>query len=301
MFTSVFVSCNTKDSEPAHKADTDSTEPQDPISGEVPEDFHAQIKALELFSPGELNLEYENVDVWGRPQIVYADDKYFYVVDAKSNKLISAYLNPDVLDSLLVEQEILTADQYTKLAKNYFAKGFKAFNQDTTEYICVLGHGNENYLEGAEVTVFDRQGNSLVNTGSISFTQNGTIKYIGGTNNSINDFDNTDFYNEESIKRMVFEVLAKGLPNANLPEKQPVEITGEVVEMPVYELFVDSIEDINFARLEKEKYGDTVAWYVLAKVNTSWGEIDPLLNDTYSFIIDAKSGEILAIDTLFGS
>jgi len=321
VFVTGFVSYNTSGVWSAHATDSIYLENQKPITGDVPIEYRNQINSLGLNTSGNVKMIFETTDYWGRTQIACADESYTYTFNGYNGKLISAYMNGDCLEALTTTQEKLTEVKYIELARYYISAGFRSFNPETTIYKCEIGHNEEDFLNGAYVQVYDRQGNVIVNSGVVIFSQNGTLTYVGGTNNSIEDFNNSDNFSMDTIKQMVFELLveyndivkAEGLPTANEPEKPLGEFIGdendlfdenegiEGVDMPSFELYLNSIEDIRFERAEKEKYGDSIAWMVLAQVKTSWGELDPTLNFIYAFTIDANSGKVISTDILTGS
>ena len=101
----------------------------------------------------------------------------------------------------------------------------------------------------------------------------------------------------------------KGLPEASEEEKPFYDVPEadfnedegkEITETPEFEIYINDITDIQFSDIEKQKYGDQVVWFAKAQVSTSWGDIDPILNFKYFYIINAETGEIIDIETLSG-
>jgi len=75
----------------------------------------------------------------------------------------------------------------------------------------------------------------------------------------------------------------------------------ETIELPELDIFLAEKADLSFGEIYKEKAGDSILWRAHATVHTNWEAIDPALNFTFVYTIDAKTGDILAMETLSGA
>lgn len=75
----------------------------------------------------------------------------------------------------------------------------------------------------------------------------------------------------------------------------------ETIELPELDIFLAEKTDLSFGEVYKEKAGDSIIWRAHATVHTNWEAIGPALNFTFVYTIDAKTGDILAMETLFGA
>ncbi len=291
-----------------------------PLSGEVSEAITTEIQALEI-SRGELKLVAEQQNHWGDQRLICQDDNYQYFIDAESSKVVSMVLNSERLDKLAnLSTDIRTAKDYTALVYSYTDTFLRSFGKNTMK---IESHINaENPVEYVSFEIIDQVGDCLVNTGYMSFAIDGTLVVFGGTSNTIDDFKDSDKLSKSMIKDIVFkelidinsEMKTQGA-NSTVAETEKIDpplregdinpedeqIGKEPVETPPFEIYIKSVNDVNFKKIYKTIYNGSVVWTVEAQVYTSWGKIDEIFNYIFCFKVDANNGNIIEAEVISGS
>lgn len=246
-------------------------------------------------------------DTYGNMQISCYDDQYIYTFDENQN-FISARIRDELIDTYIFGQSgDLTS--YDDLIERCVSSCLTAFDPASTEILL-----DKTEYE-TDITLLDRRGECLVNTGTIDMTNDGVLLYVGGTRNTYDEFINDDFIDyEEAIDTVITalfdyqDYLEKyGLPydsgsddsNTDLGDLIGFE-AGEslIVPTPEFKLLFETENDIDILLCEKQKIDNQVLWVVQAKVDTSWGDMDPILNFTYEYHLDAISGDVVDIIVL---
>lgn len=259
------------------------------------------------FSYGEVGDLIEYYDAYGNKQVSCRDDRYIYTFDA-DNHLISARICDELIDSCIFNQSGKVVN-YEDVLEKCMASCLTAFDPKTTS-VRVEQSDYE-----IDLILNDRRGDCLVNTGAVDMTNDGVLLYVGGTCNSISDFSKENIIRRDEAIEIVVNALfsykeyieQNGLPvdmdyEADPPDMVQPDIMDEteesaMVPTPEFKLLFDSAEDISILLCEKQIENKRVIWVVQAKVDTSWGELDPMLNFIYEYRVDATSGEILEINT----
>ena len=207
---------------------------------------------------GDIVYLYDDSDAFGNDQIVYGDDLYTYTFD-ESSHLVAISLKPELYDNYN-DQPMHGTEYYEEIAKTYEEKCLPFFDSDSTEYITSL---NQYYVD---VKIRDYREGCLINSGSVMLSGNGTLMHLSGTSNTIEMFEDKASLSESDACEIVFNDLKR------------------------FNEHIDTIDDIAFSDIEKQKSGDQIFWCINAVV--------PATQYEYSYIINADTGEIVEAVTL---
>ena len=209
-------------------------------------------------SEGDIAYLYDDSDAFLRDLKVYGDDIYRYYFNEDNN--LEVIWMKEELSHKYDDQKMHNSRYYEDIARSYTEKCLPFFNQDSTEYDVSF------VIDRADVSIYDRRKGCLVNHGSVMLSGDGTLIQIVGTNNTLEMFEGETAFNENDAREIVFEDL-KGLG-------------------------FDSMDDILFSDIEKQKTGDQIVWYIHAVI--------PETGFEYSYFINADTGEITETATELG-
>ena len=209
-------------------------------------------------SEGDIEYLYDDSDAFLRNRKVYGDDIYRYYFNEDNN--LEVIWMKEELSNQYDGQALHNSGYYEEIARSYTEKCLPFFNQDSTEYDVSF------IIDRADVSIYDRREGCLVNHGSVMLSGDGTLIQIVGTNNTMEMFERETAFNENDAREIVFEDL-KGLG-------------------------FDSMDDIVFSDIEKQKNGDQIVWYIHAVI--------PATGFEYSYFINADTGEITETATVLG-
>jgi len=250
-----------------------------------------------------VNAGYITEDAWGNSYIIFTDDLYQYTFYEKDNSLLSIRSNTE-WDENFATINLLSDEEYVEIALELISLVLPAFNMDTTSILPTWDRADSN-LDRLWLHLYDRQGNCLVNSGAVSLSRDGSLSFIMGGDNTIDDFKDSYIFSEYDIKNIVFDFLVstepKELLNLIYGEgyfSDDADNDNSSSQLPDFMLLIQSKDDLNFRILEKRvNHNRDIIWVAEVQAETSWGQVDDLFNFAFSFIIDAMTGDVLEILT----
>ena len=147
--------------------------------------------------------------------------------------------------------------------------------------------------------VYEYDGVNRVNTASISLAFDGTVSMVSGSHNSPEVFNGSDAYTSKQIEDIVFSYILQEKDNLALeiyPDEQYYEDNGN--QLPKYQLFISTHEDMKNFSLEKVIWNGKPCWQAEFTLESSWAEFDEfyeVTNPVFHIYVDAISGEVLSL------
>ena len=232
---------------------------------------------------------------------IYTDSQYRYFVFRETNELNVLSLSDEMMVAL--EQKYYddpdslistgTAEQRLKEAvMQYFPE------YDTTQLKLELNNEPGSCLEHYVYIVYEYDGINRVNTASISLAFDGTVSMVSGSHNSPEVFDGSDVYTSKQIEDIVFSYMLQekdNLASEIYPDEQYYEDNGN--QLPKYQLFISTQEDLKNFSLEKVIWNGRPCWQAEFTLESSWAEFDEfyeVTNPVFHIYVDAMSGEIVS-------
>lgn len=173
---------------------------QRPKTGPVEEAIRDKIHAYGL-SSGEAAYLYTDTNYYGERQVACSDERYTYTFDGENN-LVSLKLNSELRDGDTA-RATLPKDAYIARAEAYMKTCLPFFQGETTTIACTYDASDYSVY----LTLADQRGDCLVNTGTVILTGGGTLQFLSGTSNTLEDFHGTNGWSKADIEEIVYQNL----------------------------------------------------------------------------------------------
>lgn len=152
-------------------------------------------------SSGEAAYLYTDTNYYGERQVACSDERYTYTFDGENN-LVSLKLNSELRDGDTA-RATLPKDAYIARAEAYMKTCLPFFQGETTTIACTYDASDYSVY----LTLADQRGDCLVNTGTVILTGDGTLQFLSGTSNTLEDFQGTDGWSKADIEEIVYQNL----------------------------------------------------------------------------------------------
>lgn len=232
---------------------------------------------------------------------IYTDYQYRYFVFRETKGLNVLSLSDAMMESLhqkyndnpdaLISTDL--ADQYLiEAVRKYFPE------YDANKLKLELNNEPGSCLEYYVYIVYEYDGINRVNTASISLAFDGTVSMVSGSHNSPEVFNGSDVYTSKQIEDIVYNYVLQEKDNLALeiyPDEQYYEDNSH--QLPKYQLFISTQEDMKSFSLEKIIWNGRPCWQAEFTLESSWSEFAEfyeVTNPVFHIYVDAISGEIVS-------
>lgn len=233
---------------------------------------------------------------------IYTDSQYRYSVFRETNELNVLSLSDEMMASL--EQKYCDdpgALISTDMAEQYLIEAVRKYfpEYDASQLKHEMNDETGSCLEYYVYIVYEYNGINRVNTASISLAFDGTVSMVSGSHNSPEIFIGSDVYTSKQIEDIVFSYVLQEKDNLALeiyPDEQYYEDNGN--QLPKYQLFISTLEDMKNLSLEKVIWNGRPCWQAEFTLESSWTEFDEfyeVTNPVFHIYVDAISGEVVSL------
>lgn len=232
---------------------------------------------------------------------IYTDSQYRYFVFRETKELNVLSLSDEMMASL--EQKyydnsdaIISTDEAEQRLREAVIQYFPEY--DASQLKLELNDKTGSCLEYYVYIVYEYDGINRVNTASISLAFDGTVSMVSGSHNSPEIFNGSDAYTSKQIEDIVFSYILHEKDNLALeiyPDEQYYEDNGN--QLPKYQLFISTHEDMKNISLEKVIWNGRPCWQAEFTLESSWAEFDKfyeVTNPVLCIYVDAISGEVVS-------
>lgn len=232
---------------------------------------------------------------------IYTDSQYRYFVFRETKELNVLSLSDEMMASL--EQKyydnsdaIISTDEAEQRLREAVIQYFPEY--DASQLKLELNDKTGSCLEYYVYIVYEYDGINRVNTASISLAFDGTVSMVSGSHNSPEMFNGSDAYTSKQIEDIVFSYILHEKDNLALeiyPDEQYYEDNGN--QLPKYQLFISTHEDMKNISLEKVIWNGRPCWQAEFTLESSWAEFDKfyeVTNPVLCIYVDAISGEVVS-------
>ena len=232
---------------------------------------------------------------------IYTDSQYRYFVFRETKELNVLSLSDEMMASL--EQKyydnsdaIISTDEAEQRLREAVIQYFPEY--DASQLKLELNDKTGSCLEYYVYIVYEYDGINRVNTASISLAFDGTVSMVSGSYNSPEIFNGSDAYTSKQIEDIVFSYILHEKDNLALeiyPDEQYYEDNGN--QLPKYQLFISTHEDMKNISLEKVIWNGRPCWQAEFTLESSWAEFDKfyeVTNPVLCIYVDAISGEVVS-------
>lgn len=232
---------------------------------------------------------------------IYTDSQYRYYVFRETKGLNVLSLSDEMMESLQQKyNDNPDALISTDLAEQYLIEAVRKYfpEYDANKLKLELNNEPGSCLEYYVYIVYEYDGINRVNTASISLAFDGTVSMVSGSHNSPEIFIGSDAYTSKQIEDIVFSYVLQEKDNLALeiyPDEQYYEDNGN--QLPKYQLFISTHEDMKNFSLEKVIWNGRPCWQAEFALESSWAEFDEfyeVTNPIFRFNVDAISGEVVS-------
>ncbi|MCL2821445.1 MAG: hypothetical protein FWD38_11590 [Oscillospiraceae bacterium] len=260
-------------------------------------------------SSGTVILEEEFENIHG--EIIYRchDDMFNYSINSNNFNVDLGTLRD--WDALYTnDQEALEHSELTLIAHDLADTLFLYMDMTYTD---ITPYYDIDDIGSVRFSMYERRENCRVNIGMLELSRSGTIMFFTASSNSFSDFSNSNTFSIDKVSEFAFSTLLeiKTIVEASGgfdpgPEYGiiglPLNDANYQGDLPEYEIYLHSIEDITFSQIEKGFFGDKILWFVEAQVRTSLGSFDSVFDYVWVFQFDAETGERVGyIEAISGS
>lgn len=274
---------------------------------------------------GELELIEQRKDINGALQYEYQDQKYTYIIAADSGDMVFAKMNSDKLDNLVIKAssiEAVALGEAQQLAQKTLSSAFPSYQLKDISLEAFTGNGNP--IDYVIYTIEEKHDDIIVNRAVVSIGIDGSVTSFGGTNNSLSDFDDSGKFTQEQIQSIIYDYFAQNKSGFEKSMQPTLESTFDIKldqekdvlidadewilpdginsieeykaeKLPDYKLYLNSIKDMKFDKIYREKYNDTIVWCASFSLRSNWGDAESILNPYIVARVDAKTGQIVDI------
>lgn len=232
---------------------------------------------------------------------IYTDSQYRYFVFRETNELNVLSLSDEMMASLEHKYDdnpdaLITTDAAEQRLREAVMRYFPEY--DASQLKLELNNEPGSCLEYYVYIVYEYDGVNRVNTASISLAFDGTVSMVSGSHNSPEVFNGSDAYTSKQIEDIVFSYILQEKDNLALeiyPDEQYYEDNGN--QLPKYQLFISTHEDMKNFSLEKVIWNGRPCWQAEFTLESSWAEFDEfyeVTNPVFHINVDAMSGEIVS-------
>lgn len=231
---------------------------------------------------------------------IYTDSQYRYFVFRETKGLNVLSLSDEMMESLQQKyNDNPDALISTDLAEQYLIEAVRKYfpEYDASKLKLELNNEPGSCLEYYVYIVYEYDGINRVNTASISLAFDGTVSMVSGSHNSPEVFIGSDVYTSKQIEDIVFSYVLQEKDNLALeiyPDEQYYEDNGN--QLPKYQLFISTQEDMKNFSLEKIIWNGRPCWQAEFTLESSWAEFDEfyeVTNPVFHIYVDAISGEVV--------
>lgn len=233
---------------------------------------------------------------------IYTDSQYRYFVFRETNELNVLSLSDEMMASLEQKYDdnpdaLITTDAAEQRLREAVMRYFPEY--DASQLKLELNNEPGSCLEYYVYIVYEYDGVNRVNTASISLAFDGTVSMVSGSHNSPEVFNGSDAYTSKQIEDIVFSYILQEKDNLALeiyPDEQYYEDNGN--QLPKYQLFISTHEDMKNFSLEKVIWNGKPCWQAEFTLESSWAEFDEfyeVTNPVFHIYVDAISGEVLSL------
>ena len=232
---------------------------------------------------------------------IYTDSQYRYYVFRETKGLNVLSLSDEMMESLQQKyNDNPDALISTDLAEQYLIEAVRKYfpEYDANKLKLELNNEQGSCLEYYVYIVYEYDGINRVNTASISLAFDGTVSMVSGSHNSPEIFIGSDAYTSKQIEDIVFSYVLQEKDNLALEiylDEQYYEDNGN--QLPKYQLFISTHEDMKNFSLEKVIWNGRPCWQAEFALESSWAEFDEfyeVTNPIFRFNVDAISGEVVS-------
>jgi len=260
-------------------------------------------------SGGTVILEEEFVNIHG--EIIYRchDDMFNYSIHSNNfNVDIGTLRDWNALYSN--DQEALEHSELMQKAHDLADILFLYMDMTYTD---VTPYYDIDDIGSARFSMYERRENCRVNIGMLELSKSGKIMFFTSSSNSFDEFRNSNTFSIDEISELALSTLLeiKAIVEASGgfdpgPEYRiiglPPSDANYQDDLPTYEIYLNSIEDITFRQIEKGFNGDKILWFIEAQVSTSLGSFDSVYDYIWVFQFDVETGERVGyIEAISGS
>ena len=283
-----------------------------------------EIMALGL-SKGSIRLIEERNDVAGNVIQHFVDDQYSYYFSPSERKVLVIVANDALMERIVRDASGLSMKIVPAVDNDIMScieKFFPEYNLETV--IIDLNTESGSPIEFFQYTIRDFHNDIQTNSAQISFSIDGQLTFVYGSHNRLDaSKDYSKISDSEAIRIACTYLVDKkteleNAANADaskqtsdeyiiatedmvLPDGVKVGDTFKIEKLPIYEIFINTSDDMDVITNQKLVYNDTVAWLVEFTIKTSWGEIDTIFNPLVHIYVDATTGKILEMNMTDGS
>lgn len=269
--------------------------PTEPVA-EAYRSAYEAVNALELHS-GELRVLEDSKNAAGDKIQTLEDDAYVYRFNAEEKELVSICASTKEMEEIVrragetVESGDLTKEiDVMGIVRTYFPE----YEPQTVQIEQEMGSGDP--IGWYRYTVRDLRDELVLNTARIEFSYDRQLTFLQGTHNTLDAGMETLSCTREEAVAIAFRYLVEDMAAAQRGENGG----AFAEEMPEYEVFFDTVEDMRDLKMEKRMHGKRVAWLVEFTVHTSWGEVDDIFDPLIHIYVDAQTGEVLEMNQTDG-
>ncbi len=272
---------------------------------------------------GELRLVEERKDVAGNTIQIWNDEKYSYYYNETDGNVNVISANTNTMEEIVKSAKGLSLEQVPSLNTETLVRDilndfFPEYNLDSIKTVIDTESGNP--IELFQFKIKEYYNDILLNTASISLSYDGQLTFLHGSHNTIDTKKDYSVYEESNIIELAFKYLQSkkeqieydinsGFNSSGeeeyyiatedmvLPDGVKIGDVFKTEKLPLYEMVLNSVDDMNVSSVEKMAYKNTVAWLIEFSVNTSWGKYTKALNPLIHLYIDAATGEVLEMNS----